>query len=1041
MPRKRSVAWILLFIVVGLLAQVSRGLYADQAGKLDWTKENIGKVSSLEFHEDKRAFVATESGAIASLNLDTGATKWRRILPNEERAHLLRRDNKALLTLSAHGKHVSLWSASDGSLLWTDSTFSFAQVSEDLLSQLASESETSVQQRLDAQFVHDLDHDGQRDILLLVLDQVQARSGKDGRVIWTWSSSPNNISGRTLYRLLVVPSSTSSAQLYVIGFEKSGGNAFVVVLDPHNGKVLQKERTLRLLDAASSSALTAENCVVTSAGPYLACLADSLVYVLPLKTESSFTSIPLTSFLSSTSKISEQAQLRSISDTDPALLLHSSKEHSALLRISDSGGRLSIQVIKEFTSVEPIAFSASSHISGKSFVAAVTVAEQKSTVSVVDLQSGQIVLTESYVALNAGEHGAAEKAFLSSVTEKGSSNSDVRHKIVVVTQDHALTLLDKMEGTWTREEALASITHTQVIGLPAEVAVRHALQKEFGTDEGVVGNFVRRIKSHGQELLESTQRLIATLSSSSVDKVHTSVEEASSAAALTQDKFGLNRLIVVATSAGKVFALRTTDGTILWQRFIRATNDHLYLFRPTALYVRRSSAHPPPQAVLIGRPSAASAFARPEEDAVATAIVLTLNLLTGEEEQQEQQQRMELNQVVDQSILLPAVDPLSFAHPVLLMLDGGKSVTYYPNSPATRELIQAHHSSVSFYLVKTTSRDDGHDKIEGYGLTKDLRVVPTWNVEFPSSQERIQTIASPQPGEHVASPVVVQGENNVIRPRYINSNMFVVVTYLPTIYDSANAKTTFDSTINVYLIDAVSGRVLYDTYYKNAQPPVATLQSENWVVLQYWNWKNHRYEMTVLELFEPSPIQWQSYRSTSALSQSFVSLFLSSSSHDYLHSSSFSEEKKGKYSAFDMPPPVVEQQSYAFPSGVKRMAVTQTTRGITNKYIILGLSSDRLLTLDKRFLNYRRKMKEDITAEEKSDGVIPYSPNLPYRTVDIINYNHTVYNLRNVVTSPTSLESTSLVFAYGLDLFFTRVTPSNTFDLLNEDFQWYVSWV
>jgi hypothetical protein len=27
-----------------------------------------------------------------------------------------------------------------------------------------------------------------------------------------------------------------------------------------------------------------------------------------------------------------------------------------------------------------------------------------------------------------------------------------------------------------------------------------------------------------------------------------------------------------------------------------------------------------------------------------------------------------------------------------------------------------------------------------------------------------------------------------------------------------------------------------------------------------------------------------------------------------------------------------------------------------------------------------------------------------------------------------------LVFAYGLDLFFTRVAPSNTFDVLNEHF-------
>lgn len=43
-------------------------------------------------------------------------------------------------------------------------------------------------------------------------------------------------------------------------------------------------------------------------------------------------------------------------------------------------------------------------------------------------------------------------------------------------------------------------------------------------------------------------------------------------------------------------------------------------------------------------------------------------------------------------------------------------------------------------------------------------------------------------------------------------------------------------------------------------------------------------------------------------------------------------------------------------------------------------------------------------------------------------------NVRNIVTAPAQLESTSLVFAYGLDLFLTRVAPSNTFDVLSENF-------
>ena len=42
--------------------------------------------------------------------------------------------------------------------------------------------------------------------------------------------------------------------------------------------------------------------------------------------------------------------------------------------------------------------------------------------------------------------------------------------------------------------------------------------------------------------------------------------------------------------------------------------------------------------------------------------------------------------------------------------------------------------------------------------------------------------------------------------------------------------------------------------------------------------------------------------------------------------------------------------------------------------------------------------------------------------------------VRGIISSPALLESTSLVFAHGLDLFSTRVAPSNTFDVLSETF-------
>ena len=51
-------------------------------------------------------------------------------------------------------------------------------------------------------------------------------------------------------------------------------------------------------------------------------------------------------------------------------------------------------------------------------------------------------------------------------------------------------------------------------------------------------------------------------------------------------------------------------------------------------------------------------------------------------------------------------------------------------------------------------------------------------------------------------------------------------------------------------------------------------------------------------------------------------------------------------------------------------------------------------------------------------------------------FSSTVANLRGIHTAQAGLESTSLVLGYGLDLFYTRVTPSRMFDVLKEDFDY-----
>jgi hypothetical protein len=64
-----------------------------------------------------------------------------------------------------------------------------------------------------------------------------------------------------------------------------------------------------------------------------------------------------------------------------------------------------------------------------------------------------------------------------------------------------------------------------------------------------------------------------------------------------------------------------------------------------------------------------------------------------------------------------------------------------------------------------------------------------------------------------------------------------------------------------------------------------------------------------------------------------------------------------------------------------------------------------------------------------------YKEIIPEVTLLALNYNQTVESVTSVVASPTSLESQSLIFAFGgPDLFFTRTSPSRGFDLLPDSF-------
>ncbi|KAG1651303.1 ER membrane protein complex subunit 1 [Nymphon striatum] len=198
------------------------------------------------------------------------------------------------------------------------------------------------------------------------------------------------------------------------------------------------------------------------------------------------------------------------------------------------------------------------------------------------------------------------------------------------------------------------------------------------------------------------------------------------------------------------------------------------------------------------------------------------------------------------------------------------------------------------------------------------------------------------------------------------------------------------------------GQLLPSTSWK-------TLEAR-WVVYSYFNEKSRRTDVAVLELFEGK-------------TQSNTTVF--SSLHPPLLN-------------------IVEKQAYIFPmSGIVAMADTITDKGMTSKHVLVALPTGAILEIPKFFLDPRRPIV--MTQELREEGLMPYIPELPIPTEHIINYNKSVVRVRDIYTAPAGLESTSLVFVYGLGKIFSsaltcfirELTPSKTFDVLKDDFDHY----
>ncbi|KAI9879257.1 MAG: hypothetical protein M1830_009117 [Pleopsidium flavum] len=310
-----------------------------------------------------------------------------------------------------------------------------------------------------------------------------------------------------------------------------------------------------------------------------------------------------------------------------------------------------------------------------------------------------------------------------------------------------------------------------------------------------------------------------------------------------------------------------------------------------------------------------------------------------------------------------------------------------------------------------------HDQsgvLQGWSLSQDSKPRVAW--EFvPAAGERILSAVGRPRHDPVASLGKVLGDRSVMY-KYLNPNLLLI-----TAVSDSSATATF------YLVDSISGEILYSTSHTGVDTTrsITSTISENWFTYSLWgdvsdsstaHSSSKGYHLVLAELFESSIPNDRGPLGSSPNSSSIYPSFTTDA---------------------DIPKPHAVAQAFLVQEEISNMAVTSTRQGITSRSLLCTLpASNAIVAIPRHVLDPRRPIDRDPTSAEAEEGLFRYSPVIEFDPKWYITHKREVMGIQKVITSPSLLESTSLVFAFGNggDVFGTRIAPSQAFDILGKGF-------
>jgi hypothetical protein len=289
----------------------------------------------------------------------------------------------------------------------------------------------------------------------------------------------------------------------------------------------------------------------------------------------------------------------------------------------------------------------------------------------------------------------------------------------------------------------------------------------------------------------------------------------------------------------------------------------------------------------------------------------------------------------------------------------------------------------------------------------------SWTFSPPQGQ-RIVNIATRPDHDVVASIGRVLGDRTV-KYKYLNPNTLIVAAA----NDSAG-------TLTIYLLDTISGQILSSSKHEgiDLDKPIECAMAENWFVCTYFGQYTLRdnaaktikgYQILVADLYESDEAN---DRGPLGDADTFSSV-----------------DPIDDPTAAGVARPAVVAQSYVLSAPISALQVTQTRQGITSRHVLAYLpESHGIVGIPRGIIEPRRPIGRDPTPAEAEEGLFKYHPAIEVDPKSVITHQRDVLGVEKIITAPAIVESTSLVFAYGVDVFGTRVAPSFLFDILGKGF-------